>query len=307
MRTRTQRGDNQLGPLMLRQCTGTEPPHAFFRGSFLAQYPCAMLVTPAGNHASPRSGFAWAWERKWRSGESGESPRAATKGLPSQPPCEFDLTCRLGLHILSTLSLYDLYTACHRCSCALSALCPRQRAYEGERCILECAASVWRPPPAELLQSRSPDTSATWSPRPCSLSFPHGALHRASYRILPSTAEVNVIDWPFGDARRCATEADNSTARVARRPSVTCARCERCALPGERCALPAFVAFYETMRRNLRVATSFSWAQATMQAVRTPVLACGHFTFQGCLPRPHTQQARAQWSEVERTAKSPKF
>ena len=57
---------NQLGLLMLRQCTVTEPPHAFFRGSSLGQYTGAMPLSPAANHASPRSGFAWAWERNWR-------------------------------------------------------------------------------------------------------------------------------------------------------------------------------------------------------------------------------------------------
>ena len=49
-------------------------------------------------------------------------------------------------------------------------------------------------------------------------------LHRASYRILPSTAEVDVMDWPYGDARRHATAADNSTARVARWTSQHVAR-----------------------------------------------------------------------------------
>ena len=112
------------------------------------------------------------------------------------------------------------------------------RAYEGERCIRECAASVWRPPPAELLQSTSPDTSATWSPRPCSLSFPHITVHRGSqcYRL---------AFW------RCPT------SRVARRPSVTCARCERC-------ALPAFVAF-----------DSWPWLQALRFSVGGRTVPCG--------------------------------
>ena len=57
---------NQRGPLMPRQCTETEPPHAFVRGSSLAQYTGAMAVTPAANHASPRTGFARALELEGR-------------------------------------------------------------------------------------------------------------------------------------------------------------------------------------------------------------------------------------------------
>ena len=146
-------------------------------------------------------------------------------------------------------------------------------------------ASVRRTACRDLLERRSRTLEqSSYMPRrlqglhanPPPRVVPHITVHRGS----------QCYGLALWYARRCATEADNSTARVARRPSVTCARCERCALPGERCALPAFVAFYETMRRNLRVATSFSWAQATMQAVRTT----RHHTIDGIAPCVHWQR-----------------
>ena len=77
---------------------------------------------------------------------------------------------------------------------------------------------------------------STWGPPP--RVVPHITVHRGSqcYRL---------AFW------RCPT------SRVARRPSVTCARCERC-------ALPAFVAF-----------DSWTWLQALRFSVGGRTVPCG--------------------------------
>ena len=63
----------------------------------------AMPVTPEGNHASARSGFAWAWERKWRKSSSlSISPSLAKTYFSleanSQPEVHLELNYSIIVH-----------------------------------------------------------------------------------------------------------------------------------------------------------------------------------------------------------------
>ena len=89
------------------------------------------------------------------------------------------------------IASYDFHSA------QLRPTLSQSRAYEGERFILASAVSALRPPPAELLQSSSPVTSATWSPRRVQDVFHYRPLTRLSFKVLTQTHR-SVLDDAYG-------------------------------------------------------------------------------------------------------------